>query len=196
VTKPLRVPLYYDVASTLCYLAQRLMGRMADDLVKLDIELVWTPIDLAGITGWTRGAAVDGERRANALRVARELDVEVRIPTRWLDSRDASAVATSLGGSEREATWRERVFSAVYEEGRDLDEPGMLGRLALDVDLDLGALLTAQAHARLAEATLRARRREVTGVPTFMLGEWPFGGIQEELTMRSVLSRWAAKQRP
>jgi hypothetical protein len=28
-----------------------------------------------------------------------------------------------------------------------------------------------------------------------MLGHWPFSGIQEEFTMRSILTRWAGRQR-
>ena len=41
----------------------------------------------------------------------------------------------------------------------------------------------------------RARAEQVTGVPTFMLGKWPIGGIQEESVMISLLGRWAAKRR-
>jgi hypothetical protein len=35
----------------------------------------------------------------------------------------------------------------------------------------------------------------VTGVPTFMLGRWPFGGIQQQDTMRMVLERFASRCR-
>ena len=56
---PLRVPVYYDFASTLCYVAWRVMARMADDLTEIGIELVWRPIDLARLTGWERGAVVE-----------------------------------------------------------------------------------------------------------------------------------------
>lgn len=195
MTEPLRVPVYYDFASTLCYVAQRVTGRMADALAELAIELVWTPIDLATITGWLRGAEVDAMRRANALRVARDLRVEVRMPRLWADSRDAGAVALALAGSSREASWRERIFSAIYEEGRSLDGREALVPLARDLGLDLAELLTPAALEGLVEETRRARELEVTGVPTFLLGEWPFGGIQEEATLRSLLSRWAARQR-
>jgi predicted DsbA family dithiol-disulfide isomerase len=36
---------------------------------------------------------------------------------------------------------------------------------------------------------------KMPGVPTFMLDEWPIGGIQEDATMRSFLRRWAARKR-
>ena len=35
----------------------------------------------------------------------------------------------------------------------------------------------------------------MTGVPTFMLDEWPFGGIQEDRTMRALFARYARKKR-
>lgn len=195
--KRLRVPVYYDFASTLCYVAHRVMGRMAADLEELEVELVWTPLDLAGITGWKRGAPVEGRRRRNALRVASDLGVELAMPTHWIDSRGANAVALALvlAESPREATWRERILSAIYEEGRDMEQEGALEALARDVDLELDGLLSARTLAALDEETRRAREAAVTGVPTFMLDGWPFGGIQQQDSMRSVLSRWARKKR-
>lgn len=191
----LGVRVYYDFASTLCYVGQRVMQRMAGCLGELALDLDWVPLDLVGITGWPRGVTVEGPRRENALRVARELCVEVRMPTRWMDSRSAGAVAIALAGTPREAAWRERLFSGVYEEGRALDEPGCLEAFARDLGLDLSDLDLQAAAQALQERTTEAREGEVTGVPTFMLGPWPFGGIQEVATMRSILSRWAAKQR-
>ena len=35
----------------------------------------------------------------------------------------------------------------------------------------------------------------VSGVPTFMLDSWPFGGIQEDDTMVSILTRYAERKR-
>ena len=35
---------------------------------------------------------------------------------------------------------------------------------------------------------------EVTGVPTFMLDRWAFGGIQSPETMRSILERWVSRR--
>ena len=61
---PLRVAVHYDFASTICYVAHRVMQRMAGDLEALGIELTWTPLDLAALVGWRRGETVDGPRRA------------------------------------------------------------------------------------------------------------------------------------
>ena len=50
----------------------------------------------------------------------------------------------------------------------------------------------------LAELEMRTREaafQKVTGVPNFMLGAWPFGGIQSDETMLSILGRYARKER-
>jgi predicted DsbA family dithiol-disulfide isomerase len=191
----LHVRVYYDFASTLSYVALRVMERMAGEIEALAIDLEWTPLDLTHITGWPRGTEVGGPRRENALRVARELEVAVRMPARWMDSRRAGAAALALAGTPHEPAWRERVFSAVYQEGRPVDEPGALESWARDLGLELEALVDDARLAVLEDETERARAAEVTGVPTFMLDGWPFGGIQQEFTMRQILSRWAARKR-
>ena len=191
----LAVIVYYDFASSLSYVAHRAMERMADDLEALALDLAWTPIDLTRITGWRRGATVESHRRENALRVAQEFDVPLTMPSRWMDSREVNAVALALGDTAAAATWRECVYSTLYERGASRDAPGLLERLARDVSLDLDALDIDASLAALEATTERARDDEVTGVPTFMLGQWPFGGIQEAFTMRSVLRRWSERQR-
>ena len=186
------VVIHYDFASSLCYVAHRVMERMGPVLVELGLELRWRPLDLTMLSHWRRGDEMSDLARSNTARVARELDVPLRIPGRWMDSRAAMAVALRLGGSEREPTWRERVWSAVYEEGLDLDEERTVERLAQELDLDLDSLLDARALEAVEVETLLATEANVSGVPTFMLGEWPLGGIQDEQTMRSVFRRYAA----
>ncbi len=194
--EPLQVRVHYDFASTLCYVAHRVLGGMAHELEALGIALCWCPLDLAQLLRWPRGGRVPDERRANAERVARELGVEVRIPPVWLDSRDALGAALALAGDPaREAAFRERVWSAVFEEGRDPGAVGTIEALGRDLGLELGSERLSRAREELSVRTLLAAEESVTGVPTLMLDEWPFGGIQTPETTRLVLSRWAARKR-
>jgi predicted DsbA family dithiol-disulfide isomerase len=193
--EPLRVRVYYDFASSLGYVAHRVMERMADDLDEFGLVLDWTPLDLARITGWPRGVVVPDGRRANVLRVARELSVEIRMPVHFVDARPANALALAFAGTDREPAWRERVFSAIHEEGRSLEDADVLASLARDLDFEIDASRNEERLAELERVSLAARAEEVTGVPTFMLGGWPVGGIQEDSVMRSLLGRWAAKTR-
>ena len=192
---PIEVPARYDFASTLCYVAHRVMGDLEEELGELGVMLVWQPLDLTRLTGWRRGASLTGPLRDNALRVARELGVTVRMPTRWIDSREANAGALALAGTPSEPAWRERVFSAIHEEGRCPDEPGVLDALLRDLSLERGALCGPEALARLEKETELAREGQVTGVPAFVLDGWPLTGIQHTATMRSLFTRWVAKKR-
>ncbi len=188
------VRVYYDFASTLCYVAHRLMGRMGEELDELGIDLEWSPLDLSFLLGWTPGREVPELRRANAARVARDLGVEVRVPRLWPDARAADAAALLLDDPAAEATWRERAFSAVFEEGRDLGSAEAAAALAAELDLSLPAADIAEAGEELERRTQLAAAEEVTGVPTFMLDAWPFGGIQEERTMSSIFRRWLTRR--
>jgi len=192
---PLRVPVWYDPASTVCYVAHRVMERMAPDLDEVGVELAWRPLDLAALLHRRRGSPPSGAARANALRVARELRVPVRMPGAWIDSRPAMAVALCLDDPGAEAAWRERVFSAVFEEGRDPGRASELERLQRDLGLAVPEAARRRAGETLIRQTREAAHAMVSGVPTFVLGEWPFGGIQEDATMRHFLSRFVQRSR-
>jgi predicted DsbA family dithiol-disulfide isomerase len=189
----LAIPVHYDFASTICFVAHRVLERMRSDLDAMGIRLEWRPVDLSAITGWRRGLVVEGPRRENALRVAEELGVPVRMPAVWLDSRPAHTVALALAG-DTEAAWRERVWTAVFEEARDIGAPGEVERLAADLAIDLDGVVDVGDFARLDALTEAAREAEVIGVPTFHLG-FPLGGIQEPATMRLLFQRWVDRQK-
>jgi 2-hydroxychromene-2-carboxylate isomerase len=193
---PLRVRVHYDFASTLCYVAHRALARIEGRIAALGVELAWTPLDLARLAGpWRAGAAVDALRRGNAARVADELGVPVRVPRIWPDGRALGAAALLAEPLGRGASWRERAFTAVFEEGRlDLSADDA-ARLASELGLALSPAAVHETLAALDAATERARDEQVTGVPTFMLGAWPFGGIQSDDTMLRVLDRFARRTR-
>lgn len=201
---PLRIRLHYDFASSVCYIAHRVLQRIAPQLAAAGIELVWTPIDLARLMSWRRGGRVAGDRLLNVARISSELGVPLRTPPLWLDSRRAGAVAIALADGPGEPAWRERVWSAVFEEGR-FDQLDQLGRSAgddagwlADLAIDTSSIDEAALEASLAELARRtrdAREEMVTGVPTFMLDSWPFGGIQQDDTMVSILTRFAKRRR-
>ena len=188
------IPVYFDFASTLCYAAHRVMGRLGPQLSATAIALDWRPIDLARITGWRRGVDVVGGRRAHVLQVARELAGPLRMPARWIDSRLAAAIGLALHGTAKEAAWRERVWTAVYEEGRDPDDDGELLAWARDVGLDETTVSDVRLAGVEAE-TDRAHALGIDGVPTFLLGPWPMPGIQDDATMLALLRRYVERLR-
>ncbi|MCP5066512.1 MAG: hypothetical protein GY946_08085 [bacterium] len=197
-TPPLRIPVHYDFASTVCYVAHRVLTRMAPALDELGIELAWTPVDLISITGYPRGVEVPEERRANARRIGVDLGVAVEPPAYWMDSRPAAAGALLAARSGRigaEATWRERIWTAVFEERRSAPTEAEVVTWAGQLGFAIDPVELERATGELDELTGEAREAQVTGVPTFMLGRWPFGGIQTEETMTHILERFARKAR-
>lgn len=196
LSERLVVPVHYDFASSLCYVAHRVLERMAPFFGDLALDLAWTPVDLTRLTGWRRGDPLDGDRMQDVRQIAASFAVPIRLPGRWLDSRPAGALALRLEADPpRAASWRERVFSAIYEEGRSPERTEEILDLARDLDLAPSVEELSTGLDDLETRTHRARDAEVSGVPTFMLGDWPFGGIQDEATLRSVIARWASRQR-
>jgi len=191
-----RVRVHYDFASSLCHVAHRVMQRMHAQLEALELALDWSPLDLARLVGpYRAGAEISAVRRENAQRVARELGVAVAVPRVWPDSAAANAAALCAERAGRGESWRERVFSAVFEHGRLALGDDDVVALAREQGFVLDPRDLARAKGELELKTELAREEQVSGVPTFMLGTWPFGGIQTEDTMRRVLERFARKLR-
>ncbi|HEU4428256.1 MAG TPA: DsbA family protein [Myxococcota bacterium] len=190
------VRVHYDFASSLCYVAHRVMQRMRAQLDALDLALEWSPLDLARLVGpYRAGAEISAARRENAQRVANELGVALSVPRVWPDSGAANAAALCAERAGRGESWRERAFTAVFEESRlALDDDDVLA-LARELELPLDVRDLARGRRELELKTELAREEQVSGVPTFMLGAWPFGGIQTEDTMQRVLERFARKLR-
>lgn len=186
------MPLYYDFASTICYVAHRVLGRLAARIDDLGVDLEWRPIDLTRVTGWRRGARVSGPGREKAMRVASDLEVPVQMPPLWIDSRVANTIALA-GGLEavKSVVWRERVWTAIYEEGRDIGGEGEIERLCREIGIEPPVVDVQE----LADATDEARRAGVQGVPTFLIDSWPMAGIQEDQAMTAFFERYVRKRR-
>ncbi|MEW6300062.1 MAG: DsbA family protein [Thermodesulfobacteriota bacterium] len=191
------VPVYYDYASSLCYVAKKVMERLAG---QLEVELLWKGVQIARRhPGWKNGEMIGDEARGKIVRVARETGVTVRIPPRWIDSAYALEGAEFAKDQGKFPAYHDAVFAAVFEDGKDIgDLPTLLG-VAEGAGLSASALaqvltagtLTARVQATEAEATTFG----VVGYPTFLLGEFPLIGIQPADTMRLLLQRYVDQAR-
>ena len=159
--RSVRVPVFYDFSSTICYFTHRVLGRLGPELDQLGIALDWLPIDLVAITAWRRGEAFGPERTRNLERLSQELDVPVAMPTHWMDSRAAMAVALDLAAARdgNEERWRAAVWTWVYEDARTLDEPGALDAIARRAAVEVEAPGSARPRGSRASHRGGARRR-------------------------------------
>jgi predicted DsbA family dithiol-disulfide isomerase len=188
------IRIYYDFASTLCYVAHRVLGRIEGEVRELGVALEWRPIDLTMAAPWDRGDSFRPDIRAAVRNTGLALGIDVEMPDPWLDSRPASQVALSLRTPEDEARWRRAVFDTFFDRKTPRLTPE-LERLARD----LTGLATipdeSQGFERVEECTREAIALGVTGVPSFLLDNWLFGGVYDDELMVSILRQLSTQYR-
>ena len=189
---PIAIPIYFDYASTLCYIAWRIVRELEPEL---GFEAMWKGVPIALRDHRAKAGRTLGElERQKVLIVAAETGIPVAPPSQWIDSTAA------LEGSEiaRDAgvfrVYHEAVFRAAFEDRADIAEPAVLDALAARADLDV-AQFRATVDSRAMAPRIEAYRREADefsalGYPTFILGDYPLIGIQPIATMRQVIARF------
>src|SRR3954465_14325296 len=109
------VPIYYDYASSLCYVAKKVMEQLEG---QLEIELWWKGVQISRRhQGWKNGEMIGDEAKGKIFRVAKETGVTLRVPDRWLDSAFALEGAEFARGHGKFAEYHEAMFRAAFEEG-------------------------------------------------------------------------------
>src|SRR3979490_1797236 len=91
-TAPVRIPIYFDYASTLCYIAWRVVRELESEL---GFEALWKGVPIAMRDHRATPGRVLGDReRDKVLMGAAETGIALAPPKSWIDSRQA------LEGSE------------------------------------------------------------------------------------------------
>ena len=119
--------------------------------------------------------------------------VEMKPPRTLANSMlalQAGEFAAEAGVAE---AFEERVFRAYFTEGLNIGRRDVLLDLGAEVGLDRGALgeaLDSGKYAmRIKNNGMSASQKGISGVPTFLIGDWPLVGAQSEDVMRRVLQR-------
>lgn len=191
------IPIYYDYASSLCYIAKKVMEQLQG---KLEIELLWKGVQIARRhQGWKNGEMIGDEAKGKIFRVARETSVTLRVPDHWLDSAYALEGAEFAKEHEKFTEYHDAIFNAVFEDGNDIGDLPTLLRIAENVGLSPDELETILKEGRFTnrvkETEAEAHTFQVVGYPTFMLGAFPLIGIQPAETMRLLIQRYIEKAR-
>jgi predicted DsbA family dithiol-disulfide isomerase len=187
-----RIPIYFDYASTLCYIAWRIVGQLETEL---GFEALWKGVPIALRDFRAKPGRVLGEReRQKVIMVAAETGILVAPPPKWIDS------TLALQGSElaRDAgvfsNYHDAVFRAAFDEGRDIEDRGVLEGIAERAGMDVAefraGIESGAMEARIAENKREAEEFSALGYPTFILGDFPMIGIQPIESMRLLLSRF------
>ena len=188
----LRIPIYFDYASTLCYIAWRIVTPLEDEL---GFEALWKGVPIATRDFRAKPGRVLGEReRQKVLFVAAETGVRVAPPSSWIDSIPAlhgSEVARDAGVFRE---YHDAVFRAAFDDGADIADAKVLDAIAERAGLDRSkfrdALDSGAMGARLDDHKREADEFSALGYPTFILGDFPMIGIQPIESMRLLLGRY------
>ena len=192
-----KIPLYYDYASSLSYVAKRVMQQLDG---QLEIDLLWKGVQIARRhKGWKNGEMIGDEVKGKIVRISRDTGVPLRIPAKWLDSSYALQGAEFAKDHNLFPEYHEAVFAAAFEKSKDIGELTTLLGIAEQVGLSgtalESALLSGNLTKRVDDTEQQAATFGVVGYPTFMLGEFSLIGIQPAETMRLLIQRYVKKAR-
>ena len=165
----------FDVISPFAYLGLKQLRELP-----ADVEFV--PVLFAGLLnhhGQIGNAEIEPKRRFTyrfALWRARKMGIEMRMPPSHPFNPLAALRLIVAAGSKRAAV--ERVFDAVFREGRDVADGGVISALAAELGIaDPQTALTAPAVKQaLIDNTNWAIEHGVFGVPTLLIGGEIFWG--------------------
>jgi predicted DsbA family dithiol-disulfide isomerase len=190
------IPIYFDYASTLCYVAWRIVRDLEPEL---GFEPLWKGVPIRLRDNRSRPGNVLGEiERMKVMNVIAETGVQVVVPENWIDS------GVALMGSElaREANafapYHEGVFRAAFEDRCNIAELDRLSAIALAAGMDRrrfeADIRSGRMADRIASNKEEADRFSALGYPTFILGDFPLIGIQPKETMRMLFQRYIEKR--
>jgi 2-hydroxychromene-2-carboxylate isomerase len=186
----------FDFVSPYSYLASTQIRGLASRHGR-EVEAV--PVLFAGMLDATgnRGVAEIPAKRQNmywdVVRIARGLGVRIEPPATHPFNPLTALRATGCV-SDPDARWRlvDALYEAAWVDGRRVDQPEVVARVADEVGQDGRALLeqaaSAEAKARLRQATDEAVLAGAFGVPTVFAAGEMFWGVDSLPYLEGVLS--------
>ena len=179
------VEFYYDFGSPTVYLAATqlpiLTGRVG---AKID----WRPMLLGGVFKSTgnQSPAVIAAKAAYMNDDLQRFSKRYGVPFNWNSHFPINTLALMRGAVAYQdddvasSTYRDAIFTAIWVEARNLNEPDEVGQVLSDAGLDPGELMDRIGQQtvkdQLIANTEQAVNRGVFGAPTFFVGQQMFFG--------------------
>lgn len=180
------ITVYSDYVCPFCYLGRRSLARYQETREE-PLAVDWHPFDLRagkrGPDGEIDHEVDDGkdddyyaQARENVRRLQEQYDADEMVQeiATDIDSLPTQIVSVHVKETAPEAwpAFDDAVFAALWEEGRDVGDREVLVEIASDIEgLDGDTVATALAdedlRARVTDLFEAAKKRGVTGVPTF-----------------------------
>lgn len=190
------IPIYFDYASTLCYVAWRIVSELEREM---GFTALWKGVPIVLRNYRSRPGQPLGEVERGKIRsVAVQTGIPVEPPPRWLDSEPALQGSELAREADAFAAYHDAVFRAAFEEHADIGALDELCAIAARAEMDAahfrGAIERGAMATRIAENKAEADRFSALGYPTFILGDFPLIGIQPKETMRMLLGRFLERR--
>src|SRR6202162_1359643 len=190
------IPIYFDYASTLCYVAWRIVSRLEREL---GFTALWKGVPIALRNYRTRPGLPLGPLELETIRnVAAETGIAVEPPARWLDSDKAlqgSELAREAGAF---AAYHDAVFRVAFEQRADIGDLEVLRAIATGAGMEPAhfrdEVQRGRMASRIAANKAEADRFSALGYPSFILGDFPLTGIQPLESMRMLLARFIERR--
>jgi 2-hydroxychromene-2-carboxylate isomerase len=187
---PLTIEAYYDFRSPYAYFANHRI-RQGSFVSPVPVKWLWRPVSIdvllnlqAGRGAWAvYSDPLSGPKRAHLLADVRRNAAFYNIPLRSPkpprpDSIPALSTAALLGQEGRD-DFRNAIFDALWQQQRDISDPGVLAQCLMSAGADpelVNRALTPDAREALAETTKLAYANGIFGVPTFVCNNEIFFG--------------------
>ena len=204
----MQVDMYSDCVCPWCFIGKRRFDRARQQRQNLHIDLQWRAFELnpALATGGvdrdeylmtkfgdaTRLRSMHEHLRDTgaALGIRFRFDLIRRTP----NTRAAHALMAFAARRNRQAELSEALFSAYFEQGRDIGDPAVLTELGscqgLDASEALRALEDPGLNAEVLATQVQAREWGISGVPTFVFEQrYAVSGAQSPETFLQLFDR-------
>ena len=196
----IQIEMFSDFICPFCYIGFATVRKLKPEF---DLDIAWRGFQIH--PDWPAEGMPAAEfrremspetRRAIWTRIqamAEEVGCSMKPPELLTNSRpalEAAEFAAEIGKGEE---FEERVYRAYFEDGANIGDVEVLKTLGSDVGLDPAQIVEATAspkvQLRLKNNAMVAHQHNVSGVPTFFIGNYPLVGAQSENTMRKILAR-------
>ena len=179
------VDFFYDFGSPTVYLAATQLPMLAD---QVGATIDWRPILLGGIFKLTgnQSPAVIAAKAAYMNDDLERFAKRYGVPFNWNPHFPINTLALMRGAVAYQddgiasSTYRDAIFTAIWVEAQNMNEPDVIYQVLTDSGLDPAELMDRIGHQAVKDQLLanteQAVNRGVFGAPTFFVGEQMFFG--------------------
>lgn len=204
----MQIDIISDTVCPWCFIGKRRLDRAIEERADIQFDVRWRPYRLdptvpkSGLErkAYLRTRFGEGPEIAQRAELIRELGEKEEIAFRFADiartpnTLDSHRLIRWAGTAGAQNAVVELLFSAYFEQGRDIGDPEVLEWVAdqcgMDVDI-VRALLASDDDVLLVEREdALARRMGINGVPTFIFeNKYLLSGAQETEALLSVIDK-------